>query len=82
MGDQNNGTMKQVITDPQRIDFYRRHLIAVRKAMGYVYIYFCQILITKLLFAIQHLSCACISILILYFIYLNPSWFNSLNIFS
>ncbi|KAH6812301.1 hypothetical protein C2S51_026063 [Perilla frutescens var. frutescens] len=34
MGDQNNGTIKQLITDPQRIDFYSRHLKAVRRAIG------------------------------------------------
>ncbi|KAH6813011.1 beta glucosidase 17 [Perilla frutescens var. frutescens] len=34
MSDQNNGTIKQLITDPQRIDFYRHHLKAVRRAIG------------------------------------------------
>ncbi|KAL8555513.1 hypothetical protein ACS0TY_003356 [Phlomoides rotata] len=33
MGDQNNGTIRQGITDPQRVDFYVRHLQAIRKAM-------------------------------------------------
>lgn len=34
MGDQHNGTITQLTTDPQRIDFYSRHLKAVHKAIG------------------------------------------------
>ncbi|PIN05312.1 Beta-glucosidase, lactase phlorizinhydrolase [Handroanthus impetiginosus] len=33
MGDVNNGTVEDGIKDPQRIDFYNRHLHAVRQAM-------------------------------------------------
>ncbi|KAK6143127.1 hypothetical protein DH2020_023475 [Rehmannia glutinosa] len=33
MGDKNNDTMENTINDPQRIDFYTRHLHAVRKAI-------------------------------------------------
>ncbi|GFP93127.1 furcatin hydrolase, partial [Phtheirospermum japonicum] len=33
MGDQNNDTMKNSINDPQRVDFYTRHLHGVREAI-------------------------------------------------
>ncbi|KAI3448933.1 hypothetical protein Pfo_005598 [Paulownia fortunei] len=34
IGDQNNDTISNTIEDPQRIDFYNRHLHAVRAAIG------------------------------------------------
>ncbi|EYU40002.1 hypothetical protein MIMGU_mgv1a023593mg, partial [Erythranthe guttata] len=34
LGDQNNDTMKNLTRDPQRIDFYSRHLRAIRQAIA------------------------------------------------
>ncbi|KAL7126073.1 hypothetical protein ABFS83_14G161100 [Erythranthe nasuta] len=34
LGDQNNDTMEHLTQDPQRIDFYNRHLHAIRKAIA------------------------------------------------